>query len=54
LNAVKGKNMGLYFIGIIGMYSIYEAEIQIITQPLDARFQDRIININENGVIAEL
>jgi hypothetical protein len=24
LNAVKGKDMGLYFIGIIGMYSIYE------------------------------
>jgi hypothetical protein len=24
LNAVKGIDMGLYFIGIIGMYSIYE------------------------------
>jgi hypothetical protein len=25
LNAVKGnKDMGIYFIGIIGMYSIYE------------------------------
>jgi hypothetical protein len=31
------------FIGIIGMNSRYEAEIQILTQPLDARFQGRII-----------
>jgi hypothetical protein len=33
----------LSFIGIIGMNSRYEAEIQILTQPLDARFQGRII-----------
>ena len=34
---------GMSFIGIIGMNSRYEAEIQILTQPLDARFQGRII-----------
>jgi hypothetical protein len=34
---------GMSFIGIIGMNSRYEAEIQIRTQPLDARFQGRII-----------
>ena len=46
----EGKKGGIYFIkggmsfiGIIGMNSRYEAEIQIRTQPLDARFQGRII-----------
>jgi hypothetical protein len=38
-----GKIGGIHFIGIIGICSRYEAEIQIITQPLDARFKDRII-----------
>jgi hypothetical protein len=25
LNGIKGKDMGVYFIGIIGIYLIYEA-----------------------------
>jgi hypothetical protein len=40
ISFIKG---GMSFIGIIGMNSRYEAEIQILTQPLDARFQGRII-----------